>query len=339
MRRRELSNEELDKVIGLRQLGTSWLKIQHETGIHRRSAKRAYDKWEHSKSMVELKEARRDVAAKALFDHLNSLTILVGALVTKLSTPFFLADMEKNAEQFVSWLFEQDLLQRHISPEAQVHVYRMGETQCFYVGDAWSYHREKELLFESLKAHTCEEIRWKDVWDNRWKKARNHCAEIVPKLRKETSEVVNNLLNQERETNFVQREKEERGADDTAKQMAEVVLGDIWRDIVQDKLEGEGPWFQTVPREGTARVIYVKGRDETVLLFAYSVATSDKSLAEKVTYICNLAANNLRRGEMAASLKYWVHEMEKAGDELREKLNPVKLRPMILRTRCDLCPA
>jgi len=283
--------------------------------------------------MGELKEARKDVAAKALFDHLNSLTILAGSLVTNLSAPFFLADMEKNAEQFFPWLFEQDLLQRHVSPETQVHVYTMGETQCFYVGDAWSYRREKELLFTSLKAHTREEMRWEDVLDNRWKKARNDCAKIVPKLRKETNEVINNFVHQERQTNFLRSIEEQSGVGDPVKQMAEVMLRKIWRAIREDKLDEEGVWFETVSRaDGTASV-YTKPRDEAVLGF------TDGGLAEKVTHICNLAANNLRRGEKAASLKDGFHEMEKACDELREKLNPVKLRPMILRTRCDLCPA
>ena len=34
-----------------------------------------------------------------------------------------------------------------------------------------------------------------------------------------------------------------------------------------------------------------------------------------------------------------VRIMQKATEELRQMLNPVKLTPMILRTRCELCPA
>lgn len=337
MRRRNLSDEELKSVINLKRVGTSWVKIQAETGINRRTAKRAYEKWERSQTLQELKDARQEVAAKALFYHLNSLIILAGSLVTNLSIPFFLSDMEKNAEQFFPWLFEQDLLQRHILPETQVHIFTMGETQCFYVGDAQSYRREKELLFESLKAHTREEVQWKDILDNRWEKARNDCAKIVPKLRKETSVVVNNSINQERETNFLQKIKEGSREDDPAKQMVEVVLRDIWRDIRQDKLEEEGPWFQTISKgRGPYFEVYVKSRDENVLNFS---GATDKSLANKVTSICNLAANNLRRGEMVESLQNGVRIMKNAAEELREVLNPVRLTPMILRTRCDLCPA
>jgi hypothetical protein len=78
---------------------------------------------------------------------------------------------------------------------------------------------------------------------------------------------------------------------------------------------------------------------ETFFLFN---ATTDTPLAQKITHICNLAVNNLEKGEksdMGKSLQNEVRIMKKASEELREMLNPVKLTPMILRTRCDLCPA
>ena len=316
MRRRELSDEELDQVINLKRAGSSWVKIQRETGISRRTAKRAYDKWQRSKSLEELKEARKDVAAQAFREHMESVMTLAESLVTNLSALSSLADMEENTEQFFSSLWEQDLLRRCISSETH----------------PLSYRREKELLFESLKVHTRDEIRWEDVLDNRWKKARDKCAEIVPQLQREASEVVNNLLNQE--PNLLQSIKEGSGEGDPAKQMAETLLRVISKRILEDKLNQEGPWFETVSRaDGKTHVVYVKPRDEIVRGF------TDKSLAEKVTRICELVANNLREGNMVQQLHDEVPNMRKAAEELREMLNPVKLKPMILRTRCDLCPA
>jgi hypothetical protein len=336
-----LSDEELDKIIRLRQIGASWLKIQRETGIHRQTAKRAYTRWEHSKSMEELKEARQDVAAQALREHIQSLIRLAGSLVTNLGVPSWHTDMQKDAKQFFSWLLEQDLLQRYISSETQAHVYTMGDTQCFYIGeDSQSYRREKELLLESLKVHTREEVRWGDVLDNRWKNARDNCAKIVTKLQKEASQVVNNFVNQERQGNlFLQTMKEAIREDDPIKWVAEAVLKEIWRATLQDKLDEEGPWFQTVSRRtGLPQDIDidVMCRYERVLTF---FGNTNKSLAEKVTQICNLAYNNLSKGDMVKQLRDEVHRMKRATEELREMLNPVKLTPLILRTRCDLCPA
>ncbi len=345
MKREELAPEELDKVIKLKEIGTSWLKIEHETGISRRTAKRVYEKWKHSQSPEVLREARKDVAVKAFLDHLKSLTTLAGSLVANLSVPPSLADMEKNTEQFFAWLWQQNLLWRgvYISPEtqerynlSQIHVYTMGDPQCFLRGDPQFNVLENELLFKCLHDHTRGEgVRWEALWE--WKKARDNCVKIAPKLQKETSEVVNNFLNQERETNFLERIKEESKEDNPAKRMAEVVLREIWRAILRDKLDGEDPWFQTVLRgKGTPQEINVKSSDETVFTL---FGDTNMGLAEKVTRICALAANNLCKRDMVQQLDDEVRNMEKATEELRKMLNPVKLTPIILRTRCELCPA
>ncbi len=331
MKKRELSPPELKKVVELRQLGAKWTEIKQETKVERRAAKRAYEEWERDKKMKEQEAWRFRVAAEAFHEHLNDLITLAMSLVTNLSVPFSLTDMEKNAEQFFSWLFEQDLLQRHISPETRHHIYTIGETHCFYTGDPQFYRREKELLFECLKVHTHEKIRWEDILDNRWKKARDNCAKIVPGLREETSKVVNNFLNQE--TNLLLRVKEEsleRG--NAVEQMAKAVFSAIWQDILEDKPD---QIFVRMPSDSGRQGI-VKVKDETFLIF------NDTRLAEKVIHSSNLAVNNLRKGEkshIVKSLQDEVRTMEKATEELREMLNPVKLTPMILRTRCDLCPA
>ncbi len=336
MVRRHWSQEELDKLIRLRQAGASWLKIQNEIGIHRRTAKRTYENWERSQSLQELKEARKDVAAAEFRTHMESLVRLAGSLVTNLSVPSSPADMEKNTEQFFSWLWQQDLLQRYISSEIQANIFTMGDKQRFHIGDPQSYRREKELLFESLKVHTRGQVSW-DILDNRWKQARDNCSKIVRRLPKETSEVVNNFLNQERQIDLLRSLKQESREDNPVKQMAEAVLREIWRAILQDKLGEEKPWFQTVLRgKGTPQEINIKSESETVFTF---FGDTNIGLAKELTRICELAAKNLCKGDTVHKLRDEVRNMKKASEELREMLNPIRLRPMILRTRCDLCPA
>ena len=60
---------------------------------------------------------------------------------------------------------------------------------------------------------------------------------------------------------------------------------------------------------------------------------------KKVVHICNVAANNLSKGDVVRSLQNEVRIMKTATGLLRETLDPLRLTPMILRTRCDLCPA
>ncbi|OGO21495.1 MAG: hypothetical protein A2Z28_03385 [Chloroflexi bacterium RBG_16_51_9] len=338
MRRRQLSADELDMVMRLRQTGASWLKIQHETGIDRRTAMRAYERWERSRSIEELKNARIQVAATEFRNHLDSLTELAGSLVANLDVPSSLAEMEKNAEQFFFSLLEQDLLKRRISPGTGGDIYMMGDTQAFHTVDVLSNRRQQELLFYSLKVHTREEVQWEDILDKRWKEAKNNCSRLAPRLKKEAAEVVNNYLSQER-PNLLPSIKDASRENDPMKQIVEVLLKELWRAIRLDKLDEEDSWFKTLLRgTGTPQEIVVKSRsgDETVFTF---FGDSYKSLADKMTQICNLTANNLRKGDTAHKLHDEVSVMKKAAGELREMLNPIKLRPLILRTRCDLCPA
>jgi hypothetical protein len=164
-----------------------------------------------------------------------------------------------------------------------------------------------------------------------WGKARNKSVKVLDRLRKETSEVVGNFVNQEqeRQTNFLHRIKEESAERDKAvEQMAKAVLTGVWQGILEDKLGQNLVLFLSSGDQGLVKVSNV-----TFLVF------NDRSLAEKVTHICNLAVNNLCKADTVPQLRDEVHRMKKATEELREMLNPVKLTPMILRTRCDLCPA
>ncbi|MBA7611704.1 hypothetical protein ES703_18932 [subsurface metagenome] len=329
MRRRDVSAEELARIIRLRQENASWLKIQRETGVPRRIAQRAHVQWGRSQAREELKAARKDVAAQAFRQHMESLIRLAGSLVTSLSVSSSIADMEKNAEQFFSELLQQDLLKRRSytsTDDLELHQLLGYPT----LGDMQFESLENKLIFEALKVHTREEIRWGEVLDNRWKEARDNCAKVLLKFSLDTSVVVNNFLNQERETNFLQRVKEDSKEPDRAFElMVKAAISAIWQGIREDKPAQN--LVRMVSRSGGQGIVKVK--DKTFLIF------NDTSLADKVTHICNLAVNNLCKGDMVQQLYCEVRKMEKATDELRQMLNPVRLTPIILRTRCDLCPA
>ncbi len=327
MRRRGLSDQELEKVIRLRHAGTSWLKIQNEICIHRRTAKRAYENWERNQSSEELKEARKIVAAEAFRKHMDSLITLATSFVASLGIPPS-PDIKTNAAQFFSVLWQSDLLQRwrYASIESK-EFYR--PPQDYPIGDMESNIRENKLLFESLQAHTRgTEVRW-DALDE-WSGARDNCIKVLSKLRQEVSKVVDNYLNLELRSNLVGRIKEESVDDNPVEKMKEAVLKAIWQGVREDKLDQE--LVRMVERSSeTQGVLKVAG--ETLLRL------KDRSLMKKVVRICNLAANNLSKGDVVRSLQNEVRIMKTATGALRETLNPLRLTPMILRTRCDLCPA
>ena len=325
IKRKELVYEELEKVIRLKQIGTSWLKIEHETGIPRRAAKRAYEKWERSQSLQELKDARKEVAAVEFRYHIESLKSLAIFLAINSSVPS-IPDMT-NAEQFFSQLWQQDILERFSHTDQPLRL-KKWDTQFSF--------RENELLFQSLQEHICgEEGRWSAL--ERWEEARNNSAKILNRLRKESRVVVPNYLKLEQEKNLLQLIEEESRESNPAERMAEAVLNAIWRDILEDKL-GQNLVQMMLGSAGSQCMVRVGY--ETFLLFnAPTDTTLDTTLAQKVTRICNLAITNLGKEDMVKLLQNEVCIMKKASEELREMLNPVKLIPKILRTRCSLCPA
>jgi hypothetical protein len=330
MKKRETTPKELKNIIDLRQLGSSWTKIAIETKVERRAAKRAYDEWEHDKEIKERDAVRFRVAAEAWQEHMNDLVSLASGLVSKLSVSTKLADLEEKSEQFFSSLWKEDLLQRFISPETGEKI---------YPGDLATYYREQELLFESLKAHTKGKVQW-DLLDVNWKEAKDKCANIVPQLKKEISLVVGNSIVQQKMASSLEKAKEGTSdSEDPRKRIEEVILTHIWQSVFWDKLDLGSPKFEM---EIDGKIISVKSRDiyvrsRDVIVFTFT-DKSNKDLAEKLTHLCNSVVNTLIKGNEIQSLYSEVGNIKKAHQELGEMLTPVKLKPIIIHSRCELCP-
>jgi len=108
MRKRSLSEDELNQVIRLKQSGASWLKIQNETKIPRRTAKNAYQLWHQNRSLEELKNVRMSVATVEFQNHMNDLIRLAEAFVDYLHI-LPSSNTIENSEQILSTLWVQDM--------------------------------------------------------------------------------------------------------------------------------------------------------------------------------------------------------------------------------------
>lgn len=330
MRRRDLTAEELDNVIRLRQQHMTWLGIQRETGIPRRIAKRGYETWERSQSMHELKEARKDVAAQAFRQHVECIATLAQALVYNLNVPPSLDDMKLDSQQFFSSLWGQDLLSRAFA-EVETEEARLGLPRPGL--DQEAYRREQELLFSCLREHTRgEKVRWEAL--DRWEKSRDKGAKLVAQLRKEAHEVVENFVRQQ-EPRFLEEVEAASGREEPVKRIEQAVVEDLWQRILADKVEETTPRFE---KAEDSPMICVQTTDGHTRVLGLTGDHKDL-LAASVTEICESSSENLRRGPLVENLQREIRNMQKAGEALREDLNRVKLIPMVLRTRCDLCPA
>ena len=330
MKKREVTPEELKEIIAYRKLGTTWTKIEEKTKVERRAAKRAYTEWKIDEDVSEQDALRFRINAEAWNEHMNDLVSLSSGLVSKLRLPPKLVDLEKNSKQFFISLWGEDLLNRYLSPETGSKI---------YPGDLDTYGREQELLFEALKVHTKGKVRW-EALDTDWKDARDKCVDIIPKLKKEISSVVGKLILQPKMVKSIEDLTNllPKGVD-PQQRIEKVMLTQLWQRINLDKLDSDNPRFEIEDSNGKTLVISrdfdLRDRDETIFPF-FNV--KNQGLANNIAQLCNSSFDILIKSKEVQSLYYQVTNIKKAHQELAEMLIPVKLKPVIRHSKCNLCP-
>jgi len=335
MPRLKMSDEMRDKIVALVQSGASWSKIQRETGIDRRTAKSSYQKWERNSSVEELQEVRREIAAVEFRTHMDSMVKLATALVSNLSLPSSIMHAKKNSQEFFDWFWQQDLLMRYPnSPQDNIiPVVNKG----FIIEDQKIYYDEKKLLFKSLREHTRGEVQW-NILDNDWGSARDKCAKIVPQFIKATRQLVGDYIKNANDPGFLDKIKKVTKKPDPTQNITEAIVNVFWQSITRMELNKKNlPSFKTVTKDKSENVntVAIKSGDENLFSF---IGEDKQYLAGKITQTCNAVIKVLSENKTVWELNTEVANIVKASDVLRMKLNPLKLRPLILRTRCELCP-
>ena len=312
MRRKYLSDKEMNRVVKLRQSGASWLRIEKDTGIPRRSAKRAYGEWERTKSVDELKEARTDVAREEFRKHLKDLIRMAENVLGSLAIP--------------SWPTERRRAQEFL------HQQWTKEDCTGYASDERRVLRHNLMLLEALKGHTGEKVRWQalEEWQQEW----NSCIDVLGSLSEEAEGLMENILNQMPK---LKKRIEQGGVDKVSrKALVEGILAVVWSGIEEG-----------APREAPSQIRTTRlGSDKTVVLFGDRAARAslpfiDRQLGEDVAKACAWAARNLCEGDGDRLIKAACEDvsmMRARIEELDKMLDPLLLTPLILRTTCDLCP-
>jgi len=115
------------------------------------------------------------------------------------------------------------------------------------------------------------------------------------------------------------------------------VVEAVVRSILTGKPEEVHVWKGTsVLSEGTVEVRFGDNISHT------SLNCPDVDLAKEVMKACKWAIDNLRKGErsdLVQAVACDIREMQTRAKELEGMLDGLILRPIILRTRCELCPA
>jgi len=319
MKKKELSSIELKKVVELRHFGTKWTEIEKETGVERRAAKRAYDEWEKDQKMREQETVRFRVAAEAFHEHLSDLTRLAESLISVVHVPEKLRGLD-NAEAALGRLL-MGTVQGGLetSPTSSQESARL----------VW---RNTKLL-NSLQDHTREKVRWEALEE--WKKARTNAAEYSQELLLQAKEGIEDILN--KQPGLTEKIKTAIGVNIGAADISRGLGETIWRGIVTGKLEEVHSWKGggDVTKDNVWLEFYEGDSDTRLYL-------NDNELAKEIKSMCQLVVSNLQEGtksDVVEKLTKEVRLMQDTTRELEEGLDELVLRPLLLRTRCDLCPA
>jgi hypothetical protein len=319
MKKREVSPVELKKVVELRHLGANWTEIEHETKVERRAAKRAYEEWERDKIMKEQEAVRFRIAAEAFHEHLNDLIRLAEALSNHLSLPSGSYDI-RSAEQHLSNLWHTSILE-------ESKPYALPQADCNR--QIRSTENVNLMIFKSLQDHTHERVPWQALEE--WKKAWDRCRSTINILQPEVQEVAAGVLHEENDVlEIIKKQTEEELG---VKWMARTVLDAIWQSVLDGKFNLECPEVALAYNLVGEQSPYITSSKEEP---RFTV----KEWNDGLTSACQRAAKILfdNQIELFRQLYNEVHKARKAIDELAEMLNRHKLYPLILYTRCELCP-
>ncbi|MFC2042030.1 hypothetical protein ACFLTV_00800 [Chloroflexota bacterium] len=312
MRRKVLSQDKLSEIIKLKEEGTYWKDIQETTGVDKRIAKREYKRWQNSLPESELKEIRKQVINDAFREHVDALLGLAKTLVLGLKLPDP-ANRYGKADEFIVSIWE-----RYVRGEMVENGLLKDERDRLK-----SFHlKQKELLFRSLLEHEKDENfkahlgTWKTGWDS--------CTQdLFPKLNKKNQEVAESFLNNQTTLlNKIQKATPQGNGKLLATDWtAKIMLEAIWQSIVEER--------------------------PPIISKAYAASfapqeLADKSFKEEIVKVIKQAVNTMcegHNGPLIEELRIEVGKLKAAIGRLEESLNPIVLRPVILRSNCSWCPA
>lgn len=321
MKKISLTAEQLSNVVALRESGSNWQSIERDTDIPRRIAQRAYMDWEHTRATDELKEARREVAAAEFYKHKESLIRLADEFAKHLDTPAS-PDNSVDAEQYLDIFWKS-----HLSSENQFANITVSTDN--NDREIKRVVRRNLMLFQALKNHTHGEVNWRVL--DEWKQAWNGCIALFPDFRQEVDKLtLQQITNNNRLSAYIDKK---------------VGLGDImpsWNKqfcrLLWDYLrtgDTAEKCLLSITESNSKEPIYVRlpGIDNHM-----EIPSVLRELSEDIVKIYNSIIKDIYKANIISQLSTEINKMEKAAEEMEIALDSLGLSPLIVRTRCNLCP-
>jgi len=319
---REVTDQELQRIINLKDgiRPASWSKIERETKVPRQIAKRVYNDWKRLQSLQNLQNVRMQIAGEEFKRHADILEKFALAFVLHLPLPASLLVNGTADEVLEAQLWSKDLLDESGDRE----VYKNDDEMI-----SRRRKRQNKLLMKALQEHTQGTVKW-DVFQE-WRSSWDRYVVNVSALQKKTLDTLTNYLKQEQGFRSELESKTKRR--DIPNALVEGFLKLIWRNVSTGKADESKPDFISFESQKDYEIAQ---RPRDLIL---PVRIPDRELSDKVATILTRTAEILWREDEVRDVANELNTMSSKKVELEEQLEPLLLRPMILRTRCELCPA
>ncbi len=310
-----VTDDQARRMVELHRQGESISAISRAIGCHRQTVK-AYLAGRREDILTD--EIKKQLLTDMHQKHLDDLTQFAASLVGRLTIPDSPTE-DRNVVAVLDTLLPKDLPQGLHSASREARR-KQRQTE-----------RQNKILFESLRQHTGGKGWWQAFEE--WQQAWGTCVSALAEIRKGAPKVVEDFMNQQK-ANLKEEVEKVTGKEDALERIVDVVLWPAWEVATASNPEEEleRRKFRVLPDAQQFRVI--TGSYDLRLIFSETEA----ALAQEVATVCNLALQNLYPRYMADEIQGMRHRMDEKIEEIDDALDPFVLRPLLVRTRCELCP-
>lgn len=327
MKRKEITKDQLDQIIKLRERSVSWVKIQDATNVPRRVGQRCYEEWQQKQMWEQLSNVRHNIAEEDLREHRRLQVSLSDQLVSLMEIPNIerppLSLFSVNSEERLTIMWRTNRWVEEGGEGIQVSAgSSMSELQ------KRQTERKNRLLFQSLQTHTRGKVRWRalDEWKSNWDRCKLHFEELEEDIRLGVREALTS-----REDLAIINDK--TGSTKVIDRIAE----GLYRLMRQSLLAGL-PGFSMDTSSGAQRDRVTDGPASHYNVKDLQIPETDSKSLKLLCSVLNTVIEELYSGDRVGQIQNSLTKVRRAALELEESLDPLVLSPLILVTRCDLCP-
>jgi len=313
--RPRITDQQISDMMRLRRQGKSLSAIARALKCNRQTV-RVYLKERQADVLVD--EIKKQLLTDEQQKHLDDLTQFAASLVSHLTIPDSPTE-NRDVVAVLDTLLPKDLPQGLDSASREARR-KQRQTE-----------RRNKMLFESLRQHTGGKGWWQAFEE--WQQAWVTCIKGLEGVKKPAPEMVKDLLNQQK-ANLEEEVEKVTGKKDVLERIVDGVLWAAWwvgtANNPEEELEFRN--FRVLLVAQQLRV--TTGSYELRLIFSETEA----ALAQEVATVCNFALQDLYPRYMADEIQGMRHRMEEKIEEIDDALDPFILYPLLVRTRCILCP-